>query len=274
MSQAVLLAEKKGPVGVITLNRANKANALNKELKVRLLEALVEFSQDEEIGSILLIGAGRHFCSGQDFNDIAIGTDYESVKECRETFNHYVTPIFERIVSMGTPVISAIRGLVTGEGLPLAITCDLVVASETTIFQFPGTNLAGISIGPGVVAARYIGIKRALQYLLTGEPLVAQEADRLGMVNKVVPDADLEDEAMALATKVAKKALANPLFVKELGKTVFYQAIDMEFKKASRYSHEALAHGFCSPEAVEGAKVFLRGELTKADLQLDGLLED
>lgn len=272
MSEPVLIVEKKNHVGVLTLNRPTKANALNTQLKRDLLAAFDALAQDADVGAILLQGAGRHFCSGQDFNDIVLGTDARDVQKVREIFNHLVTPLFDRIATIGTPVISAIRGMVTGEGLPLAITCDLVVASETTVFQFPGTNLAGISIGPGVVAARYVGTRRALQYLLTGEPLLARDAERYDMVNQVVPDAELEPVATALAEKIAAKVLTNPVFIKELGKTVFYQALDMERGKAFRYSHEALAHGFCTHEATEGARRLLQGGYTKEQLQLEGLV--
>lgn len=271
MNDKVLLVQKKNHVGILTLNRPGKANALNTVLKRELLQALDTLASDPDVGAILLIGAGKHFCSGQDFNDIVLGTDTKDLQKVREIFNHLVTPLFDKIASIGTPVVAAIRGMVTGEGLPLAITCDLVVASETTVFQFPGTNLAGISIGPGVVAARYIGTRRALQYLLTGEPLLAKDAERYNMVNRVVPDADLESAATVLAEKIASKVLTNPTFIKELGKTVFYQAQDMERSKAYRYSHEALAHGFCTQEATEGARKLLKGGYTKAELQLEGL---
>lgn len=274
MQSDFLNIERKNCVGVLTLNRPEKANALNAELKKALMSALGELSVDPEVGAILIKGAGKHFCSGQDFKDIALGTRPEDVAACRHTFNHLVTPIFDQINAMGTAVIAAVRGLVTGEGLPLAATCDLVVASENTVFQFPGTNLAGISIGPGVVAARYIGIRKTLEYLLTGEPLLAPEAERLGLVNRVVPDDKLEETALALAQKVGSKALTNPAFIKELGKRVFYIALDMERSKAFKYSHEALANGFCTNEAIEGAKRFLEGKLTKSDLQLEGLVED
>lgn len=272
MSQPLLIVEKKNHVGILTLNRPSKGNALSTQLKRDLLQALDDLSQDPTVGAVLLRGAGKHFCTGQDFNDIVLGTDTKDLQTVREIFNQLVSPLFDKIASMGTPVICAVRGMVTGEGLPLAITCDLVVASETTVFQFPGTNLAGISIGPGVVASRYMGTRRALQYLLTGEPLPARDAERYDMVNRVVPDAELDATATALAEKVAAKVLTNPTFIKDLGKTVFYQAQDMERSKAYRYAHEALAHGFCTREATEGARRLLQGGYTKAELQLEGLV--
>jgi len=271
LTEPLLLVEKKNHVGVITLNRPKKGNALNTQLKRDLMTALDELSRDEDVGAVLLKGTGKHFCTGQDFGDIVLGTDTKDLQTVREIFNQLVSPLFEKLATMGTPVVCAVRGMVTGEGLPLAITCDLVVASDTTVFQFPGTNLAGISIGPGVVAARYIGTRRALQYLLTGEPLLARDAERYDMVNRVVPDAELEATATALAEKIAAKVLSNPTFIKELGKTVFYQAQDMERGKAYRYAHEALAHGFCTQEATEGARRLLQGGYTKKDLQLEGL---
>tara|TARA_B100000315_G_scaffold178195_3_gene166847 strand:+ start:791 stop:1360 length:570 start_codon:yes stop_codon:yes gene_type:complete len=189
---------------------------------------LTSLSDDPDVGAILIIGAGQHFCAGQDFNDIVLGTDHASVKVCRNTFNDMVTPIFEKIQNMDIPV----------------------------------------------VAARYMDIKKTLQYLLTGEPLPAREAQRHGMVHYVVPDDELEERAYQLAAKAGAKTLANPLFVKELGTIVLYQCIDMERSKASRYAHEAPAHGFCSPEAIKGAQDFLDRKYSKAEVQLDGYLED
>ncbi|HME45893.1 MAG TPA: enoyl-CoA hydratase/isomerase family protein [Syntrophorhabdales bacterium] len=270
----VVIVERKNGVGIITLNRPKKANALNHELKEAITKALEELGSDTKIGAILLKGAGKHFCAGQDFNDVVLGTDQKDLEECRHVFSYAVTTIFEQIINMGTPVIAAIRGMITGEGLPLAISCDLVVASDNTVFQFPGTNLDGISIGPGVVAARYMGIKEAMWYLLTGEPILASEAKRLGMVNRVVPDERLEEEAMAVAEKVAYKTLRNSVAVKELGKSVFYMALDMERSKAFRYAHQMLAQIFITPPAIDGAKLFLEGKLTKAQLQLEGLVKE
>lgn len=274
MNEQVVIVEKKNGVGIIILNRPEKANALNAQLKKAIVKELGELGEDTEIGSILIKGAGKHFCSGQDFNDVLLGTDQKDLKVCRETFGRMVTAIFEQIINIGIPVIAAVRGMVTGEGLPLAVTCDLVVASENTVFQFPGTNLAGCSIGPGVVAARYMGIKKTLEYLFTGEPLLATEAERFGMINRVVPDDKLEEEAFALAEKIASKVFRNPFSVKDLGKDVFYRALDMDRKMAFQYAHLELAQCFITPPAIDGAKLFLEGKLTKEDLQLEGLLDD
>jgi len=274
MNEQVIIVEKKNGVGIVTLNRPGKANALNAQLKRAIVNELKILAEDTEIGSVLIKGAGKHFCAGQDFNDVILGTDHKDLVSCRETFGRMVTTIFEQIIDMGTPVIAAVRGMVTGEGLPLAVTCDLVVASENTVFQFPGTNLAGCSIGPGVVAARYLGIKKTLEYMFTGEPLLAKEAEHYGMVNRVVPDDKLEEEAFALAEKIAGKVLRNPLSVKDLGKEVFYMALDMDRKRAFQYAHQEMAQCFISPPAIEGAQLFLEGKLSKEDLQLEGLLED
>lgn len=274
MSEQVTIVEKKNGVGILTLNRPDKANALNAQLKKAIVKDLKELAEDSDIGSILIKGAGKHFCAGQDFNDVVLGNSHKDLEVCRETFGRMVTTIFEQIITMGTPVIAAVRGMVTGEGLPLAVTCDLVVASENTVFQFPGTNLAGCSIGPGVVAARYMGIKKTLEYLFTGEPLLANDAERYGMINRVVPDDKLEENAFALAEKIAGKVLRNPISVKDLGKDVFYMALDMDRKRAFQYAHQELAQCFITPPAIKDAQLFLEGKLSKKDLQLEGLLED
>jgi len=132
MQDRVLIVEKRNAVTVVTLNRPDKANALNEELKVALINEFRKLADDAETGAILLRGAGNHFCSGQDFNDVVLGTTSKDLEVCRRAFSHLVTTIFEQIVNMGTPVIASVRGMITGEGLPLAAVCDLVIASENS----------------------------------------------------------------------------------------------------------------------------------------------
>ena len=124
------------------------------------MNTLDQLDNDESVGVIIMKGAGKHFCAGQDYNDVVLGHDYEHLNQYRKIFGTECTAMFNKIVEIGTPVIAAARGMVTGEGFPLCASCDIIYAAEGTVFQFPGTNLGGTSIGPAVVIARYFGIKR------------------------------------------------------------------------------------------------------------------
>lgn len=272
MKNEVVIIEKTDGVAVLTLNRPEKANCLNQELKAALVKALDDLDGDPAVGAIVMKGAGKHFCAGQDYNDVVLGTDYEHLNKYRRIFGAECTAIFDKIVSIGTPVIAAARGMVTGEGFPLCASCDIIYAAEGTTFQFPGTNLGGISTGPAVVVARYFGIKRTLEHLFSGEPILATEALQYGLINKILPKDKLEEAVMRLARKIAAASLANPA-VKELGKSTFYTAMDMERSKAVKYAHQQMAQLFVTPPVIDLGKKLLQGKVTLAERQLEGLVE-
>lgn len=273
MKKQVVLVEKKNGVAILTLNRPEKGNCLNHELKTAIFNTLNELDNDDTVGAIVMRGAGDHFCTGQDYNDVVLGTSYEYLDKYRKIFGTECTNIFNKIMDIGLPVIGAVHGVVTGEGFPLCASCDIVYAAEGTVFQFPGSNLGGLSVGPAVLVARYFPIKRTLEHLFSGEPILASEALQYGLINKIVPQDKLEETAMKLAEKIARLALENPPAVRELGKGVFYTSLDMERSKAIRQSHQMMAQMFITPPVVDLGKKFLEGKVSLAERHLEGLVK-
>jgi enoyl-CoA hydratase/carnithine racemase len=269
----VLVEKKENGTAIITLNRPEKNNCLNHELKLGIFNALNELDNDESVGSIVMKGAGRHFCTGQDYNEVVLGNDYRHLDNYRKIFGTECTNIFNKMMDIGLPVIGAVHGVVTGEGFPLCAACDIVYAAEGTVFQFPGTNLGGLSVGPAVLISRYFPIKRTLEHLFSGEPILAEEALQYGLINKIVPQDKLEETAMKLADKIASLARQNRPAVKELGKGVFYTTLDMERSKAIKIAHQMMAQMFITPPVVDLGKALLEGKVSYKDRQLEGLVK-
>jgi enoyl-CoA hydratase/carnithine racemase len=158
----------------------------------------------------------------------------------------------ERIQGIPQPVIAMVQGLATAAGCQLAASCDLVIAGESAKFATPGVRIGYFCVTPMVALTRSVGHKKAMEMLLTGEPLAAQDALVLGLVNRVVPDAQLRDETMALARSIAE----TPLAVLAEGKRAFYHQIEQDQGTAYRYAQEVMAAAALSEEAQEGIRAF------------------
>ena len=221
MTHAVLLREDRGRVRILTLNRPEKLNALNTELTEALLAWLKESDRDESVSVIVLTGAGRAFCAGADIGEFKDLTPDQAARvENRAQLTMQSHLVFSQI---RTPVIAAVRGAAMGGGAGLALACDMVVASETMKLGYPEIKHA---ILPAIVLtnlARQIGRKAAFELVTNGEPLTAARAYELGAVNKVVADARLMDEALALAASLAAFKPEALFAIKQL----FHKVVDL-----------------------------------------------
>lgn len=243
-----ILVEKKKRVGIITLNRPERRNALNAQIVAEVLEALHELDNDPKIGAIIIRGAGGNFCSGHDFS----GLEGKNVLELRQVFRKSLY-LVETINAISKPVIAAVRGYASAMGFALAAGCDLVVAAEDALFQLPGTSLGAACISPAAVVCRSIGRKKCVELLLTAEPIGADQAEKAGLVNRVVPPEKLDAAAEELAEKIADKA---PLAL-QLGKEAIYTILDMEQSKAYRYAAEMISINFDTEDGREGIASFM-----------------
>src|SRR5262245_34099543 len=198
MSYELIQAERKGRVGVITLNRPKQLNALNAQLMQQLGRALQEFDADEGIGAILIAGSEKAFAAGAD---IAAMKDYSFMDAYKAD---YITRDWEHIRRIRKPVIAAVAGYALGGGNELALMCDVVIAAENARFGQPEINL-GIMPGAGGTQRlpRAVGKAKAMDMCLTARNMDAQEAERAGLVSRVVPLPKLMEEAMAVAEKIA-----------------------------------------------------------------------
>jgi enoyl-CoA hydratase/carnithine racemase len=214
---------------------------------VDLISCLDQIEADRSIRAVILAGAGTVFSSGHDLSEM-VGRD---INEYRKLFD-VCTQLMTKIQSIPQPVVAEVQGIATAAGCQLAATCDLVVASETATFATPGVRIGLFCTTPMVALSRAIGRKRALQMLLTGEPVDAATAADWGLVNLVVPAAELRQVTRKLAERIAE---ASSLTV-ALGKQAFYAQIDLDQPKAYAYAKEVMSMNSLAADAQEGISAF------------------
>jgi enoyl-CoA hydratase len=210
MSYEFVLAERKGRVGVVTLNRPKQMNALNAKLMQELAAALYEFDGDAGVGAIVLTGSDKAFAAGAD---IAAMKDFGYMDAY---MSDYITRDWEHIRRIRKPVIAAVAGYALGGGCEVAMMCDIVIAADNAKFGQPEINL-GIMPGSGGTQRlpRAVGKAKAMDLCLTGRTMDAQEAERAGLVSRVVPLDKLMEEAMKVAEKIAASSLPVVMMIKE-----------------------------------------------------------
>lgn len=248
MNYETVIVERTGHVGVLTLNRPEVRNALNVRMMEEIVSGLTELERDDRLRVVVMKGAGpQAFCAGRDLADLQDRT----VMEYRQLFRG-VGDIMELIADMKKPVIAAVHGFALAGGCGLAAACDMIIAADDAVFGCPE---AGIGLFPMMIMAalaRSVGRKKCIEFLMTGDRIDAREAERIGLVNRVVTREKLEEEAMALAEKIASK---SPAAI-QLGKRAFYTMADMEYKEAIRYLEEMIAITAATADAKEGIQSF------------------
>lgn len=248
MSYETLLIEINEHIGVITLNRPDSLNTFNTTLAQEINAALNELEQDRETRVVIIKGKGKAFCAGVDVNEM-------SEKNTRELYNwvDLMMKLSLTIAHMGKPVIASVQDLAIANGTGIVLAADLAIAATGARFGTTAVNLGLFCMGPAVSLSRHVSKKKALEMLLTGDIIDAEEAERIGLLNKVVPVDKLEEATMELARKIATK---SPLAVQS-GKKSYYKMWDLEYEKA----YELVNHHFavlCSTEdAHEGVNAFL-----------------
>jgi len=248
MSYETVIVERKQRTGIIILNRPERRNALNDQLVGELLSALRELEDDPDIRVIIIKGAGKIFCSGHDFSEL-VG---KNLVELRRKFRRSLF-LMETIQAMRKPVIAAVHGYASAMGCALVAGCDLVVAADNTQFQLPGINLGAACISPAAVISRTMSQKKCLELLLTGDNISAIEAEKAGLVNRVVPAEKLDDVVTELVDKLASKA---PLAL-EFGKQAFYTMLGMTERQAYNYAAGMIAINFDTEDGREGIASFM-----------------
>ncbi len=248
MSYKTVIVEQKEHVGVITLNRPETMNTFSSEMAKELNQALIQFDNDKEVRVVVVKGAGKAFSVGIDVSEF-FGKSQREYKEwvgLMEQMNHV-------IAYMKKPVIASVHRFAVANGAGLVAACDLAICAEGTKIGATAINVGLFCMGPAIPISRSIGRKRCMEMLLTGEMIDAEDAERWGLVNKVVPGDQLEEATMALANKLAKK---SPVAL-QMGKQAFYGMSDMEFGKALEYSNEMFASLCVTEDATEGINAFL-----------------
>ncbi len=243
-----LLVEEADGIVTLTMNRPEKRNPLSTEMMRELIAVLREISAKREARAVILTGRGSAFSAGHDLNELR-GKDlsfYRSVFDL-------CTELMTTIQSIPQPVIAQVGGVATAAGCQLVATCDLAVASENARFATPGVRIGLFCSTPMVALSRAIGRKHAMEMLLTGRMIDAATAERWGLVNRVVPEAELAAETRKLALEIAQ---ASPLTM-AIGKQAFYAQIDLDQHKAYDYTKEVMSLNAMAADAQEGIGAFL-----------------
>ena len=243
-----ILFEGDGPVAYVTMNRPDKRNALSLDHMQELISCLKSTGEAKEARVVILRGAGPVFCAGHDLSEM-VGRDADFY---RHTFD-VCCELMETVQSIPQPVIAEVHATATAAGCQLAATCDLVVASEEARFATPGVRIGLFCSTPMVALSRSVGQKKAMEMLLTGDFISAEEALAEGLVNRVVAAEDLKSETRALADKIAE---ASPLVV-GIGKQAFYRQLEMDTGQAYAYTKEVMSFNATFTDAQEGMCAFL-----------------
>jgi enoyl-CoA hydratase/carnithine racemase len=245
---AAVLVREDGPAARVTLNRAEKRNALSLELMQELLASLRSVSGEPGVRAIVLEGAGPAFSAGHDLSEM-IGRDIAFYQRLFDV----CTELTEGIHRLPQPVIAKVEGIATAAGCQLVAACDLAVAAEGARFATPGVKIGLFCSTPMVPLSRAVGRKRALDMLLTGRPIDAATALEWGLVNRVVPAEALEDEVTALVEAIAR---SSPLTV-AIGKEAFYSQIELDEHRAYDLTRSVMAMNAGAGDAQEGMCAFL-----------------
>ena len=243
-----LICEREGRLSVITLNRPNRRNALSLGLMNELIDCLDSIGQDREVRAVILAANGPAFSSGHDLSE-TVGRD---INVYRRLFD-VCTKLMEKLQSIPQPVIAEVQGIATAAGCQLVASCDLAIASEQATFATPGVRIGLFCTTPMVALTRAIGRKRAMEMLLTGQPVDAATAADWGLVNRVVPARDLRNETRKLACRIVE---ASDVTV-AIGKQAFYNQIDLDQPKAYGYAKEVMTMNLMAADAQEGISAFL-----------------
>ena len=252
-----IVFEKEDGILWARLNRPEALNAINEEVVEGLEKLVAKVREEKDIRVVVIIGTGKAFCAGADIK-MFLRSDTFAAREIIERLGKAL----EAFEDLDVPIIAAINGFALGGGCEMAMACDIVIASEKASFGQPEINI-GIIPGAGGTQrlARLIGWKKAMELCLTGDRISAGEAERLGLVNRVVKDEELENEVRNLAKKIAEKSPYAVMLVKQ----AVNRGFKMGLKDGIAYERDLFALSFSSEDAREGMTAFV--EKRKAEFR-------
>lgn len=250
----VLLREDRNHIAILTLNRPASRNSLSEGLIAALTETLADIAPDRSIRAVVIAGNGPAFCAGHDLKELtARRADADGGRAYFQQIMTSCSVMMQAIVTLPQPVIAAVHGAASAAGCQLVATCDLAVASSAARFTTPGVDIGLFCSTPMVALSRNVGRKAAMEMLLTGEPVLADTALQLGLINRVVaPETELE-AALALAHKIAAKSS----HVVKIGKRAFYKQLELPLAEAYRYAAEVMTENMMARDAEEGICAFI-----------------
>lgn len=249
MNFETLLFEKKGNIGVLSISRPEALNAINSQVLEELSKTIEEIEEDEDIYVLILTGEGRAFVAGADISEMKSMDIFES-----RNFAEKGLKLFRKIELMEKPVIAAVNGFALGGGCELSMCCDIRIASEKAKFGQPEV---GLGIIPGFAGtqrlSRLVGLGRAKELIYTADTIDAQEAYRIGLVNKVVPVDELMEEALNMATTIGSKGQVAVRFAK----TAINRGIETDIETGMNIEKDLFGLCFATEDQEEGMDAFL-----------------
>jgi enoyl-CoA hydratase/carnithine racemase len=248
MAYETLIVETRDHVGLIRLNRPDALNALNRKLMDELAEALARFDADDHIGAIVLTGSERAFAAGADIKEMQSKSFVEAYRE------DFITANWEAVTRIRKPVIAAVAGYALGGGCELAMMCDFILCAENAKFGQPEINL-GVMPGAGGSQrlTRFVGKSKSMEMNLTGRFMDAAEAERSGLVSRVIPTEKLVDEAVATAAKIAEKSLIAVMATKE----AVNRSYETTLSEGVRFERRLFHALFATEDQKEGMEAFV-----------------
>ncbi|EDV23613.1 uncharacterized protein TRIADDRAFT_27938 [Trichoplax adhaerens] len=247
--QELTLVTEKNGIRRIQLNNPKKHHALSLDLLKSLKSAIEKESDGKPPRVIVICSSGKVFSAGHDLRELTDATGHDYHKDIFDA----CTKVMQLIQDTEVPVIAEVNGLATAAGCQLVASCDVVIASESSRFATPGVNVGLFCSTPAVALARAVPRKLAMQMLLTGEAITAQEALKHGLVSKVVPHEELETET----TRIAEKISSSSRSVMALGKACFYKQIQKSRDEAYSYASDAMLRNLNYDDCQEGINAFV-----------------
>jgi enoyl-CoA hydratase/carnithine racemase len=253
-SSLILLREDRGSIAILTLNRPQARNSLSEALLEALGDALSAIAHDRTVRAVVIAANGPAFSAGHDLKELNAHRSDED--RGRAYFKHVMSlcsRVMQQIVTLPQPVIAAVHATATAAGCQLVASCDLAIASHVAKFATPGVNIGLFCSTPMVALSRNVSRKHAMQMLLTGDLISAEDAARIGLVNEVVPAGEERAAALKLAAKIASK---STLTVK-IGKEAFYRQAEMPLAEAYDHASQVMVENMLARDAEEGISAFI-----------------
>ncbi|NYZ11282.1 enoyl-CoA hydratase [Azospirillum sp. RWY-5-1] len=245
----LVLREDRDGVSTLTLNRPQARNALSVGLMTELQAALDSIHSDSSVKAVVLAGAGPAFCAGHDLKEMRA----DPRREAYEALFAQCARLMLSITRLRQPVIARVHGIATAAGCQLVATCDLAYAADDARFATPGVNIGLFCSTPMVALTRAVGRKAAMEMLLLGELAGAAEAERIGLINRAVPAAELDSTVRRVADTIAAK---SPLTL-AIGKEAFYRQIELPVEEAYAHTARVMTENMLARDAAEGIDAFL-----------------
>ncbi|NOX84123.1 MAG: enoyl-CoA hydratase [Alphaproteobacteria bacterium] len=248
MAYECILTESDGGVGIITLNRPDALNAFNKQLMDEVTDAVRKFEADDAVGCLVITGSEKAFAAGADIKEMAGKTYMDVFKE------DFITANWEEASRARKPVIAAVGGYALGGGCELALMCDFIIAADNAKFGQPEISIGAMPGAGGTQRlARFIGKSKAMEMCLTGRMMDAEEAERCGMVSRIVPKGELREEAIRVAKQIAGFSRPIAMLIKES----VDRAFETTLSEGVRFERKVFHSVFSTEDQKEGMAAFI-----------------